>query len=148
MKKILFYLCLLALILNASSVLSETKIVMPNYEKKDILIDYSGEILSAVFSPDGKTMVIGTSEQKLFIWDTVKWKVIKSVKENDESVTALAFTPDGKLLASGDRRNRVYIFDTTTLHLLQVFSRTSKNIIVLWGRSQNHYFSKWQYFEF
>jgi WD40 repeat protein len=81
-------------------------------KKKEMLFGYMGEILSAAFSPDGKILVMGTSEKKLFIWDTATWQVIKSVEDNDDRVTALAFTPDGNLLASDDRRDRVYLWDT------------------------------------
>lgn len=115
MKKAVSLLCLGFFFLSPSTAFSETKAsVSANYEKKEMLFGYTGEILSVAFSPDGKTMVIGTSEKKLFIWDVSKWQIIKTVEENDDRVTALVFTPDGKVLASGDRKDRVYFWDTTT----------------------------------
>jgi WD40 repeat protein len=114
MKRLITFLFFF-LILSASFAFSQTKNQPPvNYDKKEMLFGYAGEVLSIAFNPDGKIMVIGTSEKKLITWDVATWKIINMVEENDDRVTALAFTSDGKILASGDRRDRVYLWNTST----------------------------------
>ncbi len=113
MKRILSVLCFFSLVLCPALSFSEPKSSASlNYEKKEILLGYPGEVLSIAFSPDGKIMAIGTSDKKVVIWDVATWKIIKLIDTNDDRVTALAFSPDGKILASGDRRNMVYFLDT------------------------------------
>ncbi len=116
MKRILIILCFSLLLVSIDCPLfAEIKnIPSLNYEKKELLLGYAGEVLSAAFSPDGKIMAIGTSDKKVVIWDVATWKIIKLLDANDDRVTALAFSPDGKILASGDRRNMVYFLDAAT----------------------------------
>ncbi|MFA5074026.1 MAG: WD40 repeat domain-containing protein [Nitrospirota bacterium] len=116
MKKIVLLLSLF-FFLSISSAFSASV----NYEKVKTLVGYTGEVLSIAFSPDGKTMVIGTSEKKLVIYNVATWQITTTVEENNSRVTALAFSRDGKLLASGDRKKRVCIFDTTTWKVSQKF---------------------------
>ncbi len=115
MKKLFVCIIIFTCLSFSTSVFSETKSLPSlNYEKKELLLGYAGEVLSAAFSPDGKIMAIGTSDKKVVIWDVATWKIIKLLDANNDRVTALAFSPDGKLLASGDRRNMVYFLDAAT----------------------------------
>ncbi len=85
-----------------------------NYEMIKMLRGYAGNILSLAFSPDGKLMAIGTSDQSVIIWDVLTWTEIKTLFEENDDVRTLAFSRDGKYLASGHEDDKVYLWDTST----------------------------------
>ena len=85
-----------------------------DYEEIKTLKGYQGDILSIAFSPDGKLLVGGTTEQSIVIWDVANWQIIKTLVEDDDDVRALAFSRNGKYLASGYKHNKVHVWDTST----------------------------------
>ncbi len=56
-------------------------------------------VRSVLFSPDGKTLAVGSYEQ-INIFDVATRKEIKKIEMKDGYVRALAFSPDGKILAA------------------------------------------------
>jgi WD40 repeat protein len=63
------------------------------------------------FSPDGKTLASGSSEENTVrLWDVNSRKPTAALKGHEESVTSVTFSPDGKLLASGSRDGTVRLW--------------------------------------
>jgi len=121
MKRILSVVCFLSLVLYPSLSFSEPKSSASlNYEKKEILLGYPGEVLSIAFSPDGKIMAIGTSDKKVVIWDVSTWQILSILEKNTARVMAVTFSPDSKILASGDRDNTIYLWDTATWKVIDM----------------------------
>jgi WD40 repeat protein len=62
---------------------------------------------SVVFSPDGKTLAVGSGDEgqggsgEVRLWDTVSGQPLATFKDYHAPVTALAFAPDGRTLAAG-----------------------------------------------
>lgn len=122
MRKAFWVYCLLLFVVSASTVFAQPKAsAKMNYEKIKTLIGYPGEVLSMAISPDGKTMVIGTSDKKLVLFSVPDWQTIKTIDRKGRDVTAVAFSPDGNYLASGDQDKKVLIFDTKTWEVVQKF---------------------------
>jgi WD40 repeat protein len=120
MKKVFFVACLCLCVLSAAPVMAQQKnAARMNFEKTKTLVGYPGEVLSMAFSPDGKTMVIGTSDKKLVLFSVPDWQTINTIDQNGRDVTAVAFSPDGNYLASGDKDKKVFIFDTKTWKVVQ-----------------------------
>ena len=69
------------------------------------------DILSIVFSPDGKKLATGSMDTDVQLWDAVKNKKLKTYKGHTGWVTAVAISEDGKYLASGDTDSVVRIWD-------------------------------------
>jgi WD40 repeat protein len=64
------------------------------------------------YSPDGKTLAIGTGN-KILLWDIARGKESAVLEDKLELVGSLAFSPDGKLLASVHLET-VALWDVTT----------------------------------
>ena len=67
-------------------------------------------IRSIAISPDKQFIAAGSSDSKIYIWDT-KLNVIQALETHSSSVFSLAFSPDGKYLLSGSRDAQLGIWD-------------------------------------
>ena len=66
---------------------------LPRLERADGCFPYS-----FAFSPDGKTLAVGSCQFGVFLWDLTTGKHTKHLKTPNEMIRAIAFTPDGKTL--------------------------------------------------
>lgn len=77
--------------------------------------DHSGSILSVVFSPDGRRVLMTCGAngcRTARIWDAISGKTLIDVRL-DGLITAAAFRPDGQRLAIGSSDGIVRLFDTS-----------------------------------
>jgi WD40 repeat protein len=58
-------------------------------------------VLSVAFSPNGKIVASGGSDDTIQIRDTQTGQLIQTMKGNGITARSLAFSPDGKMMASG-----------------------------------------------
>lgn len=90
-------------------------------------------VTSVAFSPDGRRIMAGSSNQKLYnrngigdnvvnIWDTRTGRLLTTFAGHSESVKAVAFSPDGKLGCSGGGDKTIQIWDAATGKLLRTIS--------------------------
>ena len=59
-----------------------------------------GNVYSAAFAPDGKTLAVGTLEGLITLWNLPTRQKIATLAAHSTIVEALAFSPDGRTLAS------------------------------------------------
>lgn len=62
---------------------------------------HSDAILHVAFSPDGKSLVTGSGDTTVRLWDVFTSTPKKTMKGHSNWVLAVAFSPDGKHVASG-----------------------------------------------
>ena len=75
----------------------------------------AGEGFSRVaFSPDGKTLALGTNKGPILLWDIHGWKERKRLTGHAGIICKLEFSPDGGLLASATKwgDGAVHVWDT------------------------------------
>jgi tetratricopeptide (TPR) repeat protein len=72
---------------------------------------HQGSVTSVAFSPDGKTIVSGSYDKTIRLWDTSSGKLLGTPLEgHDSEVNAVAFSPDGKTIVSGSSDDTIRLW--------------------------------------
>ncbi|MEG4068960.1 ABC transporter substrate-binding protein [Microcoleus sp. Pol11C2] len=89
---------------------SQGRLVKPPFKRKRA--EQNGiEFVNAVaFSPDGKTIISGSDDKTLRLWD-LKGNPPKVFQGHTDKVTSVAFSPDGKTIISGSDDKTLSLWD-------------------------------------
>jgi WD40 repeat protein len=79
-----------------------------------VLHGHKGSVYTVVFSPDGRTLASGGSDETGLMWDSRSGKPISRASHLGGSVDSLAYSPDGKTLAAGVDVRGLLLFDLRT----------------------------------
>ncbi|HEY1049290.1 MAG TPA: c-type cytochrome domain-containing protein [Prosthecobacter sp.] len=95
---------------------------------------------SLAFSPDAKTLAVGSGEPSrsgdITLWDVATGKLAKTYAERHlDSVLALDFSPDGKLLASGGADKMLRVTDLSSGKVVKVFEGHTHHVLGLAWRA-------------
>ncbi|MEH1989677.1 WD40 repeat domain-containing protein, partial [Nostoc sp.] len=80
------------------------------------------------FSPDGKTLASGSSDNTIKLWDVSTGKAIKTLIGHSSSVWGVGFSPDGKTLASGSSDNTIKLWDVSTGKAIKTLTGHSSSV--------------------
>lgn len=75
-------------------------------------------VSSIAFSPDGKTIVSGSYDNTMKLWDASNGNLIHDLSGHEDVVRMVAFSPDGKTVASGSNDHTIRVYDVETGKLL------------------------------
>jgi WD40 repeat protein len=79
----------------------------------------TNDVASVAFSPDGKSIVSGSWDNTIRLWDAQTGKPIgQSLQGHKSDVTSVAFSPDGKQIVSGSRDKTIRLWDAQTGQLI------------------------------
>ena len=77
-----------------------------------ITTGHSNFVTSVAFSPDGKTIVSGSHDTTIRLWDVKSQKEIACLEgDSYYSVTSIAFSPDGKTIVYGSLDDTIRLWD-------------------------------------
>ncbi|KAB8253814.1 hypothetical protein BDV32DRAFT_157658 [Aspergillus pseudonomiae] len=79
-----------------------------------ILEGHSDWVNSAAFSPDGYTLVSGSRDSTVKLWDTTTGTERETLKGHSSSVYSVTFSPDGCTLVYSSGVSTIKLWDTTT----------------------------------
>ena len=79
-----------------------------------VLSGHRGSVLAVAFSPDGKTLVSGSRDATIKLWDVASASLKRTLTNHAADVYALSFSHSGKLMASGSKDTTIVLWDPTT----------------------------------
>jgi WD40 repeat protein/serine/threonine protein kinase len=69
------------------------------------------ELASAVFTPDGKHLLIGDQIGRLMVWDAAEGRLVETPEEHTGGITAITFARDGRTMATSSRDGTLVVWD-------------------------------------
>lgn len=79
---------------------------------------HSNVVASIAISPDGKTVISGSQDQTVRLWDFASRKTIATLPKFSGLVYSVAFSPDGKVFAVGSSSTGMTLWNTERRELL------------------------------
>ncbi len=92
------------------------------------LTGHAAWIHSVAFSPDGSTILSGSGDNVLKLWDIAGGKELKSFKGFPDGLRTAAFSPDGQAILCGGNGGRLILLDAVTGKVLRSFKGHSDGI--------------------
>ncbi|MDJ0782266.1 MAG: WD40 repeat domain-containing protein, partial [Desulfosarcinaceae bacterium] len=73
-----------------------------------------GAVRAVSFSPDGRTLVSGSEDNTVRLWDAATGEALQELKGHTGYVWSVSFSPDGQIIASGSADKTMRIWDAAT----------------------------------
>ena len=100
-------------------------------ENKEIFLQtgHSGSVLSVCFSPNGKLIASGSSDNTIKLWNVKDGALIRTFKGHSDYVISVNFSPDGRRIASGSSDNTIKLWNVKDGALIRTFKGHSSYVI-------------------
>ena len=72
---------------------------------------FEASVLSVAFSPDGQTVVSGSDDKTLRLWDLKGNPIGEPFQGHEDPVRSVAFSPDGQTIVSGSVWSSLRLWD-------------------------------------
>jgi Tol biopolymer transport system component len=90
-------------------------IVMQRQTRTRTLSGHTGTVNSVAFSPDGGTIISGSSDDTVKVWDAANGRELRTLTGHSGEVRSVAFSPDGRTIVSGSFDKTVRLWDVSSL---------------------------------
>jgi|GEM_PF-2286844 len=81
---------------------------------------HTSEVETVAFSPDGKRIVTGSSDNTARIWNAESGRELQLLRGHRDEVNSAAFSPDGRRIVTGSSDNTARIWDAESGRELQL----------------------------
>jgi WD40 repeat protein len=92
---------------------------------------HSAQVNSVAISFDGATIVSGSKDKTIKIWDLATGKLLHTLTGHSDEVNSIAISSDGKTIVSGSRDKTIKIWDITTGKLLHTLTGDSNEVVLV-----------------
>jgi WD40 repeat protein len=75
---------------------------------------HSKDVRSVAISPDGKTLITGSYDHSIKLWDRFTGQETRTLRGHTSGVRIVAISPDGKTLVSGDETGVIKVWELST----------------------------------
>jgi len=85
-------------------------------------VGHDGPTRAVAFSPDGKTVLSGSFDQSLILWDVASGQALHRMSGHTANPTVLTFSPDGRYALSADLNGIVILWDLASQAMLRRYT--------------------------
>jgi WD40 repeat protein len=96
-----------------------------------VLEEHKERVFAIAFSPDGRHLATGSSDQTVRVWDTTSGTCLNTLEAHIKPVEAVAFSRDSRFLASGSDDETVRLWDYQTGECLDVLTPQVGRVLTL-----------------
>ena len=94
----------------------------PKTYKQNFYIDKPSYVFSVAISKDGKTIVSGSGDSSIKIWDRATGKLLKTLKGHTHGISSVTISTDGKYIVSSSLDGSVKIWDRESGKLIKTLT--------------------------
>ncbi len=88
-----------------------TPVVIPQFALLETLVGHAESVLSVAFSPNGRLLASGSSDNTIHLWDVTTGRSVRLLTGHKSQVFSVAFSPNGAMLASASGDHAVKLWD-------------------------------------
>ena len=85
-------------------------------QQPSTLMGHRGDVNTVVVSPDGKTIISGSDDQTIRIWDLNSQKLLRTLKGHTDWVYDIAISADSQTLVSGSKDKTLRLWQLSGQH--------------------------------
>jgi len=108
--------------IRADSFTNPNFIVLRNSNDNTGSSNYTFDVSSVAYSPDGKYILSGIFNGTIRMWDISTQSIIKSLSGHFGKVRSIAYSLDGKHIVSGGNDNKIILWDAATGNIIKSFN--------------------------
>ncbi|OGW43713.1 MAG: hypothetical protein A2X57_06355 [Nitrospirae bacterium GWD2_57_8] len=99
-------------------------------EKPEVFVQmgHSKSIYSVAFSPDGRSVVSGSHDNTIKLWEESTGREIRTLQGHSLGVLSVVFSPDGRSVLSGSLDNTIKLWDVSTGREIRTFQGHSGSV--------------------
>lgn len=81
---------------------------------KQRLLTLGDLVLTAAYSPDGKTLAAAGTDNSIHLFDPAAGKELRTISQHADWISSIAFSPDGSRVASASRDRTARVFEVAS----------------------------------